>query len=76
MWTRDGWVYLAVILGLFSRRMVALRDLHANPFRVTAWAISNLMKKDLALRAVNMAIAFRMPPPGCIHHTDRDRTLA
>ena len=29
------------------------------------------MKQDLALRALNMAIALRRPPPGCIHHTDR-----
>ena len=58
IWTREGWVYLAVILDLFSRRVVG-------------WAISNRMKQDLALRAVNMAIAIRRPPPGCIHHTDR-----
>jgi putative transposase len=69
--TREGWIYLAVILDLFSRRVVALRDLHANPFRVTAWAISDRMKQDLALRAASMAIAIRRPPPGCIHHTDR-----
>jgi putative transposase len=35
VWTREGWVYLAVILDLHSRRVIALRDLHANPFRVT-----------------------------------------
>ena len=29
------------------------------------------MKKDLAIRALNMAIALRRPPKGCIHHTDR-----
>ena len=42
--TREGWVYLAVILDLFSRRVVG-------------WAIGNRMKRDLALRALNMAIA-------------------
>lgn len=56
--TREGWVYLAVILDLFSRRVVG-------------WAIGNRMKQDLALRALNMAIALRGPAPGCIHHTDR-----
>ena len=56
--TREGWVYLAVILDLFSRRVVG-------------WAISTRMKQNLALRAVNMALAIRRPPPGCIHHTDR-----
>lgn len=58
VWTREGWVYLAVIIDLFSRRVVG-------------WAISNRMKQDLALRALNMAIAIRRPPPGCTHHTDR-----
>lgn len=58
VWTREGWVYLAVIIDLFSRRVIG-------------WAISNRMKQDLAIRALNMAIALRRPPPGCIHHTDR-----
>jgi len=58
VWTREGWVYLAVIIDLFSRRVVG-------------WAISNRMKQDLALRALSMAIAIRRPPPGCIHHTNR-----
>jgi putative transposase len=51
VWTREGWVYLAVIIDLFSRRLVG-------------WAISSRMKQDLALRALNMAIAIRRPPPG------------
>lgn len=58
VWTREGWVYLAVIIDLFSRRVVG-------------WAVRNRMKQDLALRALNMAIAIRRPTPGCIHHTDR-----
>lgn len=58
VWTREGWVYPAVIIDLFSRCVVG-------------WAIRNRMKQDLALRALNMAIAIRRPPPGCIHHTDR-----
>jgi putative transposase len=58
VWTREGWVYLAVILDLHSRRVIG-------------WAISSRMKKDLATRALNMAIALRRPPRGCIHHTDR-----
>ena len=53
-----GGVYLAVIIDLFSRRVIG-------------WAISHRMKQDLALRALNMAIAIRRPPPGCVHHTDR-----
>jgi len=58
IWTREGWLYLAVILDLHSRRVIG-------------WAVSNRMKRDLAIRALNMAIAFRGPPKGCIHHTDR-----
>ncbi len=58
VWTREGWLYLAVILDLFSRRVIG-------------WAVSNRMKRDLAIRALNMAIALRRPPRGCIHHSDR-----
>jgi putative transposase len=58
IWTREGWLYLAVILDLHSRRVIG-------------WAVSNRMKRDLAIRALKMAIAFRAPPKGCIHHTDR-----
>lgn len=58
IWTREGWVYLAVIIDLFSRRVIG-------------WAVSTRMKQDLAIRALNMAVALRRPPPGCIHHTDR-----
>lgn len=58
VWTREGWLYLAVILDLHSRRVIG-------------WAVSNRMKRDLAIRALKMAIAFRAPPNGCIHHTDR-----
>ena len=58
VWTREGWLCLAVIIDLHSRRVVG-------------WAVSNRMKRDLAIRALKMAIALRQPPRGCIHHTDR-----
>ncbi len=58
VWTREGWLYLAVILDLHSRRIIS-------------WAVSNRMKRDLATRALKMAVALRQPPKGCIHHTDR-----
>jgi transposase InsO family protein len=44
-------------------------DLHSR--RVIGWAVSNRKKRDLAIRALKMAIAFRAPPKDCIHHTDR-----
>ena len=47
----------------------SLLDLHSR--RVIGWAIGNRLKKDLANRALNVAIALRGPPKGCIHHTDR-----
>lgn len=56
--TREGWLYLVVILDLHSRCVIG-------------WAVSNRMKRDLAIRALKMAIALRQPPKGCIHHTDR-----
>ena len=58
IWTSEGWLYLAVILDLYSRRVIG-------------WAVSNRMKRDLAIRALDMAVALRQPPEGCIHHTDR-----
>lgn len=58
IWTREGWLYLAVIIDLHSRRVVG-------------WAVSNRLKKGLALQALNRAVALRNPPPDCIHHTDR-----
>ena len=44
-------------------------DLHSR--RVIGCAVSNRMKRDLVIRALEMAIAFRAPSKGCIHHTDR-----
>jgi putative transposase len=58
IWTREGWLYLAVILDLHSRRVIG-------------WAVSDRLKRDLALRALRMAIALRSPPRGCIFHSDR-----
>jgi putative transposase len=58
VWTREGWLYLAVILDLHSRRVIG-------------WAVSDRLKRDLALRALKMAIALRSPPRGCIFHSDR-----
>lgn len=58
IWTAQGWLYLAVILDLFSRRVVG-------------WAAGPRMTSDLPLRALNRAIALRRPSPGAIHHSDR-----
>ena len=58
VWTAEGWLYLAIVLDLFSRRIVG-------------WAVSDRLKKDLALTALRRAISVRGPEPGLIHHSDR-----
>ena len=58
VWTREGWLYLAVVLDLFSRRVVG-------------WATSDRLHKELALTALRRAIAVRRPRTGLIHHADR-----
>jgi len=58
IWTAEGWLYLAIVLDLYSRRIVG-------------WATSDRLKKDLALNALRRAIVLRSPPPGLIQHTDR-----
>ena len=58
IWTAEGWLYLAIVLDLYSRRIVG-------------WATSDRLKKDLALNALRRAIVLRNPMPGLIQHTDR-----
>lgn len=57
--TSDGWLYLAVLLDLYSRRVVG-------------WAMSDCIDTELALAALRMAASTRPLEPGWIHHTDRD----
>ena len=54
----EGFVYLAVVLDAFSRKVVG-------------YAIDDHLEARLALAALDMAIAARNPPPGLIHHSDR-----
>ncbi len=56
--TLEGWLYLAVVLDLFSRRIVG-------------WAMSARMTSDLVMDALHMAIRERKPAIGLIHHSDR-----
>jgi putative transposase len=56
--TRRGWLYLAVILDLYSRRVIG-------------WAMADRQRQDLTSTALSMAIARRSPTPGIIHHSDR-----
>jgi len=58
VWTREGWLYLAVVIDLFARRVVG-------------WATGDRLPKELALSALRRAIAVRRPAAGLIHHADR-----
>lgn len=52
-----------------QRQDMVIIDLYSR--RVIGWAASDRMKKDLAIRALEMAINLQQPPPGYVHHTDR-----
>ena len=56
--TREGWLYLAAILDLYTRRIVG-------------WAMSERMTSDLTMTALKMALQQRQPATGLIHHSDR-----
>jgi transposase InsO family protein len=56
--TLEGWLYLAVILDLYARRIVG-------------WAMSDRMTGALTVDALQMAIRHRQPGPGLIHHSDQ-----
>jgi len=61
--TREGWLYLAVILDLFSRRVVG-------------WSMSNRVDGQLTLGALRMARSRRRPQVGLLHHSDRGSQYA
>ena len=63
IWTGEGWCYLAIVIDLYSRRVVG-------------WAIADNMKAQLVVRALQRAITLRSPPPGLIVHTDRGSQYA
>lgn len=56
--TREGWLYLAIVLDLASRRVVG-------------WAMRDTLEADLATSALRMALTARRPEPGLLHHSDR-----
>lgn len=61
--TRTGWLYLAVVMDLYSRRIIG-------------WAMAPTMPAELVCRALSMAIASRQPEPGVIMHSDRGSQYA
>ena len=56
--TWEGWLYLASVMDLYSRRIVG-------------WALADHLRAELVVDALEMAIAHRRPDPGLIHHSDR-----
>ena len=63
LWTVQGWLYLAVIIDLYSRKVVG-------------WAMSARMKAALVKEALSMAHFRRKPPKGLLHHSDRGSQYA
>lgn len=61
--TAQGWLYLAVIIDLFSRKVVG-------------WAMDTTMTADLVKRALQSALTTRRPGKGLLHHTDRGSQYA
>lgn len=61
--TRQGWLYLAILLDMYSRKVVG-------------WSMSRYNNQPLVLNALQMAIIQRQPGAGLIHHTDRGRLYA
>jgi putative transposase len=58
IWTNEGWIYLAVVIDLFSRQVVG-------------WAIDKHMKTTLCIQALQMAYWRKKPKSGLLHHSDR-----
>ena len=63
IWTQEGWLYLAVVIDLCSRKVVG-------------WSMSTRMKAQLVCDALQMAIWRRRPEAGLIHHSDRGSQYA
>ncbi len=61
LWTAEGWLYLAVVLDLFSRMVVG-------------WSMATTQDAALVVQALRMALARRRPHAGLLHHSDRGST--
>lgn len=61
--TREGWLYLAVLLDLYSRRVVG-------------WALTSTLEQFLTHQSLERALALRQPTAGLLHHSDRGSQYA
>ena len=63
LWTQEGWLDIAMVVDLFSRKVVG-------------WACAASMVTRLITRAFHMAVGQRQPAPGLLHHSDRGSQYA
>lgn len=63
VWTAEGWLYLAVLLDLYSRAVIG-------------WAMGSRLTGELTQQALEMALHRRQPKPGLLHHSDRGSQYA
>lgn len=63
VWTLEGWIYVAVVMDLYSRQVIG-------------WAIEDHMRTSLCTKALRMAFWRRKPRPGLLHHSDRGSQYA
>ena len=63
VWTGEGWLYLAVVLDLFSRRVVG-------------WSMQARLDRALVVNALRSTLCQHHPGPGLLHHSDRGRQYA
>lgn len=63
VWTGEGWLYLGIVLDLFSRRVVG-------------WAVRETLERELVVSALEGAVWQRRPPPGLLCHSDRGSQYA
>ena len=62
VWTTEGWLYLAVVLDLYSRAVIG-------------WALGDRLMGEITQQALTMAIHHRMPKAGLRHHSDRGASM-
>jgi transposase InsO family protein len=63
VWTTEGWLYLAVVLDLYSRAVIG-------------WQMGARLSGELVQGALRMALQHRRPTPGALHHSDRGSQYA
>jgi transposase InsO family protein len=63
IWTKEGWLYLSIILDVYSRRVIG-------------WAMSRRLTDDLVIAALRQALGYRNPGPATIFHSDQGKQYA